>query len=72
MRRDRPTVTLPVPMPDDILEDLTEVAQERNVPDVPTLVRSYIADGLRKDIMEIRAWKMIAEARRRASTCCPW
>jgi hypothetical protein len=63
MRHDRPTVTLSVPMPDDVLKDLTEVARERSVPDVPTLVRSYIADGLRKDSMEIRAWKQIAAAR---------
>jgi hypothetical protein len=48
MRRNRPTVTLPVRPPDDVLEDLNEVAAATYVEDAETLVRHYIARGWRK------------------------
>jgi hypothetical protein len=54
MRRNRPTVTLSLKLPTDLLEDLEEMAQERRIPDAETLARIYIGWGLRQHLRETR------------------
>jgi hypothetical protein len=58
LRKDRPIVTLPVQLREEIVEDLIEVAEANFVRDAETLARQYILEGLRHDIMRLRTFEL--------------
>lgn len=50
MRKDRPMTTISIRMPEDVIEDLKEIAPALGFSGYQPLIRSYIGQGLRKDL----------------------
>jgi hypothetical protein len=48
-RKDRPKVTVEIRLPEDVVEDLKEMAPIMGIGSYQALIRAYISDGLRKD-----------------------
>jgi hypothetical protein len=46
--RDRPKTTVTIRLPEDVLEDLSEMAPVLGFGSAEALIRAYISDGLRK------------------------
>jgi len=46
--RDRPKTTVSIRLPEDVLEDLAEMAPVLGFGSAESLIRAYISDGLRK------------------------
>jgi len=49
LRKDRPTTTIELNLPDDIIDDLQRLAPLRGFSDYQTLIRAYVGQGLRAD-----------------------
>jgi hypothetical protein len=49
LKKDRPTTTITMQIPVDVIESLKTVAAARGFTAYQTLLRSYISDGLRRD-----------------------
>jgi predicted transcriptional regulator len=50
LRRDRPMTTISIRIPDDVIEDLKEIAPHLGFSGYQPLIRAYIGQGLRKDL----------------------
>ena len=50
MRKDRPSSPVTLMLPDDVIEDLKEVAPALGCSNHLALMRAYIGHGLRKDL----------------------
>lgn len=55
LKKDRPTTTITMRIPVDVVESLKAIAPTRSFTAYQTLLKSYISDGLRRDEAEIRA-----------------
>ena len=49
LRRDRPMVTISMRVPEDVIDDLKDVAPKLGFSGYQPLIRAYIGQGLRKD-----------------------
>ena len=49
LRKDRPTTTISMRIPTDVLDSLKAIAPTRGFNAYQTLLKSYISDGLRRD-----------------------
>jgi hypothetical protein len=49
MRRDRPMTTISIRIPEDLIEDLKEMAPVLGFSGYQPLIRSYIGEGMRRD-----------------------
>lgn len=50
LRQDRPMTTISIRIPDDVIEDLKEIAPQLGFSGYQPLIRAYIGQGLRKDL----------------------
>ena len=53
LQRNRPMTTISLRMPEDVIEDLKEVAPMLGFTGYQPLMRSYIGHGLRKDLTRL-------------------
>lgn len=54
LRKDRPTTTLSIRLPEDVVEDLTEIAPTLGFSGPLPLMRAYIGRGLRDDLFRLQ------------------
>jgi hypothetical protein len=50
LRKDRPMTTISIRMPEDVIEDLKEIAPALGLSGYQPLIRAYIGQGLRRDL----------------------
>jgi hypothetical protein len=53
LQRDRPMMTISLRMPEDVIDDLKEIAPALGFTGYQPLMRSYIGQGLRKDLSRL-------------------
>ncbi len=53
LRKDRPMTTISIRMPEDVIEDLKEIAPALGFSGYQPLIRTYIGQGLRKDLVRL-------------------
>jgi hypothetical protein len=53
MRKDRPMTTISIRMPEDVIDDMKEIAPALGFSGYQPLIRSYISQGLRKDLEQL-------------------
>ncbi len=51
---DRPTTTITLKMPVDVLHDFENIAQAKAMSNAEALIQLYIGNGLRRDLEEFR------------------
>jgi hypothetical protein len=54
LRKDRPMATISIRIPEDVIEDLKEIAPEMGFSGYQPLIRAYIGQGLRRDLERLR------------------
>jgi hypothetical protein len=67
LRADRPMTTISIRMPEDVIEDLKQVAPSLGFSGYQSLIRAYIGQGLRRDLARFDNDKVqaLAESLRR-------
>jgi len=50
LRKDRPMTTISIRMPEDVIDDLKEIAPALGLSGYQPLIRAYIGQGLRRDL----------------------
>jgi hypothetical protein len=67
MRKDRPMTVISLRIPEDVVDELKEVAPLLGVSGYQPLIRNYIGQGLRKDLSRLQNTPLerIAESLRR-------
>jgi hypothetical protein len=67
LRTDRAMTTISMRLPEDVIEDLKEIAPALGFSGYQPLIRAYIGQGLRKDLarMENSQVQILAESLRR-------
>ena len=67
LRKDRPMTTISIRIPEDVIEELKEMAPALGYSGYQPLIRSYIGRGLRKDaeLLENSPAKLLTESLRR-------
>ena len=53
LRKDRPMAAISLRMPEDVIEDLKEIAPALGFSGYQPLIRAYIGQGLRKDLARL-------------------
>lgn len=53
LRRNRPMATISMRVPEDVIEDLKDVAPKLGFSGYQPLIRAYIGQGLRKDLAKL-------------------
>jgi len=53
MRKDRPMTTISIRMPEDVIDDMKEIAPALGFSGYQPLIRAYISEGLRKDLQRL-------------------
>ncbi len=53
MRKDRPMTTISIRLPEDVIDDLKEIAPTLGFSGYQPLIRAYIGQGLRKHLAEL-------------------
>ena len=53
LRRDRPMTTISMRIPEDVIDDLKEIAPKFGFSGYQPLIRAYIGQGLRKDLARL-------------------
>jgi hypothetical protein len=53
LRRDRPMITISLRMPEDVIDDLKEIAPMLGFTGYQPLMRAYIGRGLRRDLSRL-------------------
>lgn len=53
LRRDRPMTTISMRIPEDVIEDLKDIAPKFGFSGYQPLIRAYIGQGLRKDLARL-------------------
>jgi len=61
--KDRPTVTVSLTVPVDVLDDLETVAQVKEMSSVEALMQFYVGQGLRRDLADLRRNHSIEQAK---------
>ncbi|HVT36746.1 MAG TPA: hypothetical protein VHE37_14245 [Nevskiaceae bacterium] len=67
LRRDRPSVSITLRIPQDVVDTLKELAPRLGMSGYQTLLKSYISEGLRRDearMVGVSGQKLIAALRR--------
>ncbi len=62
LNKDRPQKRISLDIPTDVLEDLERVARDKEMAGVHALIRYYVGQGLRKDIVELRRKNALNQA----------
>lgn len=62
LKRDRPMTTISIRIPEDVIDDLKEIAPELGFSGYQTLIRAYIGQGLRRDLEAIHSPQLEAFA----------
>jgi hypothetical protein len=67
LRKDRAMTTISMRLPEDVIDDLKEIAPALGFSGYQPLIRAYIGQGLRKDLarMENSQVQILAESLRR-------
>ena len=67
LRKDRPMTTISIRLPEDVIDDLKLLAPALGFSGYQPLIRSYIGQGLRKDLARIEndQMKIVIESLRR-------
>lgn len=67
LRKDRSMVSISMRIPEDVIEDLKEIAPVLGFSGYQPLIRAYIGQGLRKDLvrLETSQARVLAESLRR-------
>jgi hypothetical protein len=67
LRKDRPMATISIRMPEDVIEDLKKVAPGLGFSGYQPLIRTYVGEGLRRDLarLEKDSTAALAESLRR-------
>ena len=67
LQKDRPSITITMRIPADVVESLKALAPMRGLAGYQTLLKSYISDGLRRDEAQFDQYtaQKLAEALRR-------
>ena len=67
MRKDRPMTMVSIRLPEDVIDDLKEIAPALGFSGYQPLIRAYIGQGLRKDLelLENSPAKLLTESLRR-------
>ena len=55
LQKDRPSSSITIKVPEDVIDDLTKVALHLGFTDHHALVRAYVGQGLRADLVRIEA-----------------
>jgi hypothetical protein len=50
LQKDRPMTTISIRIPEDVIEDLKEIAPDLGFAGYQALIRAYIGQGLRRDL----------------------
>ena len=53
LRRDRPMTTISMRIPEDVIDDLKEIAPKFGFSGYQPLIRAYIGQGLRQDLARL-------------------
>jgi predicted transcriptional regulator len=53
LRRNRPMTTISIRIPEDVIDDLKELAPQFGFSGYQPLIRAYIGQGLRKDLARL-------------------
>ena len=53
LEKDRPMATISMRIPEDVIEDLREVAPKLGFSGYQPLIRAYVGQGLRKDLARL-------------------
>ena len=53
LRRERPMTTISIRVPEDVIDDLKEIAPKLGFGGYQPLIRAYIGQGLRKDLARL-------------------
>ncbi len=53
LRRDRPMTTISMRIPEDVVDDLKEIAKKLDFSGYQPLIRAYIGQGLRRDLARL-------------------
>ncbi|HEX4322730.1 MAG TPA: hypothetical protein VHZ52_17590 [Acidobacteriaceae bacterium] len=67
MRKDRPMTIVSIRLPEDVIDDLKEIAPSLGFSGYQPLIRTYIGEGLRKDLerLENSQVQLLTESLRR-------
>ena len=67
LRKDRPMTTISIRVPEDVIDDLKEIAPSLGFSGYQPLIRAYIGRGLRKDLerMEDNSVQALTESLRK-------
>jgi len=67
LRKDRPMTTISIRVPEDVIDDLKEIAPSLGFSGYQPLIRAYIGRGLRKDLerMEDSSVQALTESLRK-------
>lgn len=60
LRRDRPMSTISIRVPEDVIDDLKEIAPKLGFSGYQPLIRAYIGQGLRKDLAQLERPELTA------------
>lgn len=63
LTKDRPTTTVSLKMPVDVIDDLQRVAQTKDMSSFEALIQFYVGQGLRKDLVELRRKQSAEQAK---------
>jgi len=61
LRKDRPMITIRLPLPEDVVDDLTRVAPRLGFSGYQPLLRAYVGQGLRRDLERLEGGIDLAE-----------
>jgi len=61
--KDRPTTTVSLKMPVDVMDDLQDVLQEKEMSSVEALIQFYVGQGLRRDLADRRRKHSVEQAK---------
>jgi hypothetical protein len=53
LQKDRPMATISIRMPEDVIDDLKEIAPALGFSGYQPLIRAYVGQGLRKDLSRL-------------------
>ncbi len=53
LRKERPLITVSLKMPDDVIDDLKNIAPKLGFSSYESLIRAYIGQGLRADMEKL-------------------
>ena len=67
IRKDRPMTTISIRMPEDVIDDLKLLAPVLGFSGYQPLIRAYIGQGLRKDLVKLEndQMKLVVDSLRR-------